>query len=211
MDQPTVLPIMDSVFNEESDEDDNDYSDASETSSESEIDFSSGDEHVFFSDDSNEYDSEDEKPLRAQPETVLEPALDIEVVEVHSPKIVGYTLCGDNIDKNVRRRYQRSDQQTLSLHYFHSFAVRNRIDFSALSDKIPGPLTKSSIVSSIIPSAVDDQRMYTNVAILISRVLVNNMDFFQSTFSDVVCWHIEHKHYKAMSTKSVVVSVFIHK
>ena len=77
MDQPTVLPIMDSVFN--------DYSDASETSSESEIDFSSGDEHGFFSDDSNEYDSEDEKPLRAQPETVLEPALDIEVVEVHSP------------------------------------------------------------------------------------------------------------------------------
>ena len=40
---------------------------------------------------------------------------------------VGYVLCGDNIDKNVKRRYQRFDQ---SLHYFHMYAAKNRVDLS---------------------------------------------------------------------------------
>ena len=50
-------------------------------------------------------------------------------------------LCGDNIDKMVKRRYMRSDKGNLSLHYFHSFAALDRIDVSDLSDEIvPGCL-----------------------------------------------------------------------
>jgi len=39
----------------------------------------------------------------------------------------GFKIVGDNIDKNLRRSYQRCDRQTVSLHYFHSCAVGDRI------------------------------------------------------------------------------------
>ena len=36
----------------------------------------------------------------------------------------GFTVTGDNIDKNFRPSYQRQDRQTKSLHYFHAYAAR---------------------------------------------------------------------------------------
>ncbi len=44
----------------------------------------------------------------------------------------GFKIVGDNIDKNVRPSYQRLDRQTQSLCYFHSYAVRNNLDLSAV-------------------------------------------------------------------------------
>ena len=49
----------------------------------------------------------------------------------------GLVIVGDNIDKNFRPSYQRQDQQTKSLHYFHAYAVKNRVDVSSLSDARP--------------------------------------------------------------------------
>ena len=49
----------------------------------------------------------------------------------------GFKIVGDNIDKNVRPSYQRLDHQTQSLHHFHSFAVRDRINLTAYSDHDP--------------------------------------------------------------------------
>jgi len=48
-----------------------------------------------------------------------------------------YTLCGDNIDKTIKRRYLQTDSNTTatSLHYFHFYAVKDRIDFSDLGEK----------------------------------------------------------------------------
>ncbi len=67
----------------------------------------------------------------ARPPEVLERSLPIQEKYV---KLAcrGFHLCGDNLDKNVRRRHMRSDRQTESLHYFYSYGVLNRIDFSAL-------------------------------------------------------------------------------
>lgn len=45
----------------------------------------------------------------------------------------GYKIVGDNIDKNIRASFQRIDHQTKSVHYFHIFAAKDRIDFSGLS------------------------------------------------------------------------------
>ena len=50
---------------------------------------------------------------------------------------LSFKLVGDNIDKNVKARYLRSDHGNSSLHYFHSFAVKDRIDFSHLSSTLP--------------------------------------------------------------------------
>jgi L1 cell adhesion molecule like protein len=39
----------------------------------------------------------------------------------------GFKIVGDNIDKNFRRTYQRIDRQTRSCHYYHSYAVLDRV------------------------------------------------------------------------------------
>ena len=42
-----------------------------------------------------------------------------------------FKLCGDNIDKTVKARYMNSDEGfNRSLHYFHSYAVLDRIYLS---------------------------------------------------------------------------------
>ena len=46
-------------------------------------------------------------------------------------KQLGYKLVGDNIAKGVKTRFMRAEShRNQSLHYFHAFATKNRIDFS---------------------------------------------------------------------------------
>lgn len=144
--------------------------------------------------------------MQVEPPTVLESPIVIEKESVGIPAMIGYTLCGDNIDKNVKRRYQRSDKTTVSLHYFHMYAIKNRVDFSQLSDEAKdsiGGIEDNSV--QLMPSVSNDQTMRKNVAVLVSRVLVDHMDFFKLHFADEVCRHIKHKFHKEMSTKSSVV------
>ena len=42
-----------------------------------------------------------------------------------SPQMSTYKLVGDNIDREVRPCDMRSDYQTRSLHYFHTYAVKD--------------------------------------------------------------------------------------
>ncbi len=58
------------------------------------------------------------------------------VVEKNS-KWHGFKFVGDNIDKNIHPRFQRHEKRGQSLHYFHGYAVRDRIDLSTLSDVTP--------------------------------------------------------------------------
>lgn len=119
-----------------------------------------------------------------------------------------FKLCGDNIDKTVKRRYLRSDKGNLSLHYFHSYAVLDRIDVSCLSES-PLPTCLNSpdkIAESLLPSLSDDSSMKTDFAILVSRVLAKHLEFFSFGFQDVVQWHISHKFSMQMAKKSTVVS-----
>ena len=125
------------------------------------------------------------------------------------PTLLGYKLVGDNIDKGVKARYMRADEHRgQSLHYFHSFAVQNRIDFSSYSDVLPATCLDSCErrAKQLLPSKDDDSCLRNNLTILVSRILVDNMSFFRHTFDGVVTWHIEHQYYSEMSTKSVVVS-----
>ena len=96
------------------------------------------------SDDNETSESDDDSdcevptPLTALPPKVLEPYHLIQRVQrvklAAMPK--GYRLCGDNIDMSVRPRFKRSDNKNTSLHYFHSYAVQNRVDVSQLSDTL---------------------------------------------------------------------------
>ena len=42
----------------------------------------------------------------------------------------GFKYVGDNIDKNIKPRHQMLDSQGKSLHYFHYYALMDRIDRS---------------------------------------------------------------------------------
>ena len=76
----------------------------------------------------------------------------------------------------------RMDAQTNSLHYFHSHAVKDRVDLSSYSDTLP---TLSNIAHSIedifdkvIPSTVDYENLNENLAVLVSRYLIDYVSFF---------------------------------
>ena len=49
-----------------------------------------------------------------------------------SPQWCGFNLVGDNVDKKVKPRHMRSDNQSKDLHYFHLYALRDRVDFQKL-------------------------------------------------------------------------------
>ena len=79
----------------------------------------------------------------------------------------GYVIVGDNIDKNIRPSYQRQDRTTQSLHYFHSYAVLNRLDTSGLSDNRPSHITISP--EKIIPDFSERQKLLGDFETLVTR------------------------------------------
>ena len=75
---------------------------------------------------------------------------------------LSYKLVGDNIDKSVKTRYMRLEGgRNQSLHYFHCFAVLNRIDFTEFPDVQPQLCLNSPdiLASTLLPSAEDDQTL----------------------------------------------------
>lgn len=75
----------------------------------------------------------------------------------------GFKIVGDNFDKNFRRTFQRITQ---SHHYFHMYAVKDRVDLSNISD-----LPRDGVidVSLLLPQSSDHDEMLKNFTTLISR------------------------------------------
>lgn len=71
----------------------------------------------------------------------VDPIDDCSIAEGHDREVsfgwTGFKIVGDNIDKNIRPSFQRVNHQTVSLHYFHSCAVSDRINLLSLSDIAP--------------------------------------------------------------------------
>ncbi len=117
----------------------------------------------------------------------------------------GIKIVGDNIDKHVKPREMRHDVQAQSLHYFNSYAVKDRLPTAQLEDKSSLPDFSSFDPSKLMPSTADDKLIQKNFTILISRILKKNLPFFEK-FATGVPKHIKHKFYKELSKKSEVVS-----
>lgn len=149
-------------------------------------------------------------PLMVCPPQVLEASNIIKILPglPIQMKHKGFRLCGDNLDKSIRRRHLRSDKRNQSLHYFHAYAVENRIDVSGLSEVCPNISEITDIkcaAESILPQSRDDMIIKENITVLVSRVLYQYFNFFKLSFDGVIQWHIKHKNYTEMSCKSVVV------
>ena len=81
----------------------------------------------------------------------------------------GYMLVVDNVDKNFRPSFQRVDHQTVSLHYVHMYAVKDRIDLSSLSERFP--LNISIKPSDILPTTSDLSSLKQHFKILGERLV----------------------------------------
>lgn len=114
----------------------------------------------------------------------------------------GYKLVFDNIDKNVRPRHMRSDNQTRSLHYVQSYAVKDRVNYDSFSSEVPTIVN----VFDVLPTEEDYKCLKMNFAILVSRMIVKYIPYFASDYSGLPVKHIPHEHSTEMGTKSEIVS-----
>lgn len=115
-----------------------------------------------------------------------------------------FILVGDNIDKNVSPRDMRVDHLSKSYHYFHSYAVLDRIDLSAASNVIPDVDMESLPLTTFLPSLGDCKALRNNYVILASRVLVQHLRFL-APLRGCVPQHIKHAYSKEMMQKSDIV------
>ena len=49
----------------------------------------------------------------------------------------GFKLVGNNLDKNFHRRHQTFEKQTRSFHFFHYYAVKDRVQLAKMDDTAP--------------------------------------------------------------------------
>ena len=114
-------------------------------------------------------------------------------------------IVGDNIDKTVKPRHVRVDRPTSSLHYFHSYAVKDRINLASQSDSLPDPPNTPDHLS-LLPDNDDVSVMKRLFEIHVSCIIVEHIPFMKSAFGDMVEWHIQHKYYAETRKKSEIVS-----
>ena len=65
----------------------------------------------------------------------------------------------------------------------------------------------SEVLEKVLPSDCEDALVRDEFAVLIARMMCDNMQYFKENYSDVVQRHIPHKYEQEMSTKSEVVRI----
>ena len=70
------------------------------------------------------------------------------------------------MDKNIKPSFTRIDTSTLSLHYFHSYALLDRVDLSGVPDISP---PGACDLSALLPSSEDVAALKKRFVVLISR------------------------------------------
>ena len=77
----------------------------------------------------------------------------------------GFKIVEDNLDINICARFKRVDNATVSLHFFQSYAVHDRINLSNASEDI-NPFLERPVsdlpVKSLLPSVSGDVALLSN-------------------------------------------------
>ena len=139
---------------------DSEYDSSSDASFQSFSPISSEDEYSSLSSDESDQET-DEGDLRS---TFTNPTDDHSSSSPTSTtrKVVNtLKLVGDNVDSMFKQRYMRSDKHKAGgIHYFHTYAACDRIDFSLLSERFPEPNSlprAEDVALSLLPSNKDDK------------------------------------------------------
>lgn len=119
----------------------------------------------------------------------------------------GFFICrivGDNWDLEVKARYQTKSQNNKSLHYFHAYAVKDRVVAEGLDNKRPQKNIMEIEMQEFLPTPEVQEARVSDLINIIPRVLVKYLTPY-STFKKAVIYHIPHPHSKEMVEKSEVV------
>lgn len=128
-----------------------------------------------------------------------------EVASQDSHQPTTYSITGDNIDKTINPRLMSMEHQRQSIHFFHSYAVLDRVNCIDLPyDHLIGDVT-SLPVTAFLPSMDDCKVLRSNYATILGRILVKKIPYF-SKFKDCVTMHIAHQYSDEMKKPSKVVS-----
>lgn len=133
----------------------------------------------------------------------------LQEVDVAVPTKRSFVIIGDNWDKTINPRFMTGQHQRQSLHYFHSYAALDRIDFSDLSIDEPQGEISELPPSAYLPDANDCAALCNNYAVILSRVLADEVSYFKNIFGDCVDRHIQHKYSSQMNEKSKMVSMHV--
>ncbi len=148
-------------------------------------------------------------PLQTQTESTEPEHMEGEDLTIATSGWFGFKVVGDNLDKNTRPRHQTIENRTVSLHYFNSYAVLDRINLSGVCDKRPilDPKTVTTkTVAAFLPTREDHNSIVANFTVLVARRrLIEHMPAL-SAFDQCVTKHITHKYSQEMSKTSRVVS-----
>lgn len=93
-----------------------------------------------------------------------------------------FIIIGDNLDKTVKPRDMRVDHQVQSLHYFHSYAALDRVDFSGLSTETVARKPDDIMAiptSAILPTAEDCTTLRSNYTVLVARTVADRLPYFK--------------------------------
>ena len=116
----------------------------------------------------------------------------------------GFKIIGDNVDLYIHVRDMRQKHQNRSIHWFHLYAVLNRVPSSHLDNAKPQKELRDVPNSDFFLRNSEYTLILTAITEIVSRILVNNLTIFQG-MQNSVRWHLEHKHSTEMAQKSVQV------
>jgi hypothetical protein len=120
-----------------------------------------------------------------------------------------YILQGDNYDTTVHARDMRMDNQNKSLHYFNTYAVKDRPDFYKLDSghTATSKDIKCAPTSTFLPT-MEDCKNIRDDYVIVAKVLVDHLTFLHP-LKKCVPSHVVHKYSSEMSKKSEIVSNLI--
>lgn len=118
-----------------------------------------------------------------------------------------YILQGDNCDTTVRVRDMRSENQNKSLHYFNTYAAKDRQHFYKMDSTSNSKSSdlRSAPLSTFLPTMEDCKAIRDNYIFPVAKVLVEHLKFLHPLKKCVPC-HVTHKYSLEMSRKSEIVS-----
>ena len=90
-----------------------------------------------------------------------------EIIENNGSRSKSYKEVGDNLDKNIRPSFRRISHQTKSIHYFHTIAVKDHIDFSDLSDSVPHNIRIS--LTTLLSGSADLTNLLDEFQVIVTR------------------------------------------
>ena len=135
---------------------------------------------------------------------------DTEYPIVRQTKFTTFKLEGDNLDLFIRPRSETVDHHAESKHFFHAFAVCDRIDVTTLDNTFPSLDNSLINVQNVLPQEGDVNELKNNLTILMCRKIRLYMAFFRKYVdAKAITKHIVHEYSNEMSKKSEVVRIIL--